>query len=601
MGWLALLILTWGQCKGLNFGINTEEITPTSFLFPDLNKIINAEFGGQNALLLSLIMKKSYFLTYFLAMVMAMGMFSCSSSNDDGGSSDDASKNSIAGVYNIDSYTLTFYDNSTFAAKDNASGKNYSGAYTYNAPDLILSGVVATRAFSLEEGKVYSFSVARSGNNLTLTNKETGEVVTLTYVSAAPASDGQLTPDEEKAYIETTARMLETYFVANEWQILTDVAKELQDVNADSLEIYAEEFIQRTITGYNKYGYQYNNGLDQIISYISIQNYVDKLILVSQAHGQFKASYGGKWGKVGSDAGLKFTYTDKSGAVWEASATYSGSTGKIRIDEWKEKYGQSIGSVDFDETNASKYEYSKENLLIDVPTQVTAVLTRNGEVKVQTTVNISKFQNATDEHNQLSFMGQAAGTVDVMIQPTGEPFYVHTDFDYVNGNGSAVNTLIKRGATELVKVAANATPSASGARKMDNVTNASAVVTALNRLTVRMTATDGKSVADAYQNADKRDNRYNEEYVKNCAATINNGVSAYITNGPASTINQGTLRVAVKSKSDYNGNRYELYPTLNFAEGSSYAFEDYFTEAYFKTVIDYAKQLGKDLERMIKK
>ena len=599
MGWLALLILTWGQCEGQNFGINTEEITPTSFLFPDLNKIINAEFGGQDAFLLSLIMKKSYFLTYFLAMVMAMGMFSCSSS-DDGGSSD-GSKNSIAGVYNIDSYTLTFYDNSTFAATDNASGKNYSGAYTYNAPDLILSGVVATRAFSLEEGKVYSFSVARSGNNLTLTNKETGEVVTLTYVSAAPASDGQLTPDEEKAYIETTARMLETYFVANEWQVLTDVAKELQDVNADSLEIYAEEFIQRTITGYNKYGYQYNNGLGQIISYISIQNYVDKLILVSQAHGQFKASYGGKWGKVGSDAGLKFTYTDKSGAVWEASATYSGSTGKIRIDEWKEKYGQSIGSVDFDETNASKYEYSKENLLIDVPTQVTAVLTRNGEVKVQTTVNISKFQNATDEHNQLSFMGQAAGTVDVMIQPTGEPFYVHTDFDYVNGNGSTVNTLIKRGATELVKVAANATPSASGARKMDNVTNASAVVTALNRLTVRMTATDGKSVADAYQNADKRDNRYNEEYVKNCAATINNGVSAYITNGPASTINQGTLRVAVKSKSDYNGNRYELYPTLNFAEGSSYAFEDYFTEAYFKTVIDYAKQLGKDLERMIKK
>jgi hypothetical protein len=572
-----------------------------SFLFPDLNKIINAEFGGQDAFLLSLIMKKSYFLTYFLAMVMAMGMFSCSSSNDDGGSSDDASKNSIAGVYNIDSYTLTFYDNSTFAAKDNASGKNYSGAYTYNAPDLILSGVVATRAFSLEEGKVYSFSVARSGNNLTLTNKETGEVVTLTYVSAAPASDGQLTPDEEKAYIETTARMLETYFVANEWQVLTDVAKELQDVNADSLEIYAEEFIQRTITGYNKYGYQYNNGLGQIISYISIQNYVDKLILVSQAHGQFKASYGGKWGKVGSDAGLKFTYTDKSGAVWEASATYSGSTGKIRIDEWKEKYGQSIGSVDFDETNASKYEYSKENLLIDVPTQVTAVLTRNGEVKVQTTVNISKFQNATDEHNQLSFMGQAAGTVDVMIQPTGEPFYVHTDFDYVNGNGSTVNTLIKRGATELVKVAANATPSASGARKMDNVTNASAVVTALNRLTVRMTATDGKSVADAYQNADKRANRYNEEYVKNCANTINNGVNAYITNGPASTINQGTLKVAVKSKSDYNGNRYELYPTLNFAEGSSYAFEDYFTEAYFKTVIDYAKQLGKDLERMIKK
>jgi hypothetical protein len=60
--------------------------------------------------------------------------------------------------------------------------------------------------------------------------------------------------------------------------------------------------------------------------------------------------------------------------------------------------------------------------------------------------------------------------------------------------------------------------------------------------------------------------------------------------------------VAVKSKSYYGDlYRYELYPTLNFSNGSSYAFEDYFTEAYFKSVIDYAKQLGKDVERMIKK
>lgn len=562
-------------------------------------------------------MKKISFLTYFFAMVMAMGMVSCSSSDDDG-SSDDASKNSIAGVYNIDSYTLTFFDNSTFAATDNASGKNYSGAYTYNAPDLVLSGVVATRAFSLEEGKVYSFSVARNGNNLTLTNKETGEVLTLTFVSAPPANDGQLTPDEEKAYIETTARMLETYFVANEWQVFTDVAKELQDIDAGAMEDYANDLIEKTFTGTSKYEssyylqdrWDYSSGTYyyHLQTYITNYNYYDRIFMASKAKGQFVASYGGKWEKVGSEEGLKATYTDKSGAVWVLAITHSGSTGPIRIEKWKEYsdqiYGPTYvptGNVVFGEPQTSTYSYDRNSDLIDVPTQVTATLTRNGEVKVQTTVNISKFQNATDEHSQLSFMGQAAGTVDVMIQPAGEPFYVHTDFDYINGNNSVVNATIKRGGTELVNVAVNATPSASGAQQMDNVNSISAVVTALNRLTVRMTATDGKSVADAYQNADKRDNRYNEEYVKNCAATINNGVSAYITNGPASTINQGTLKVAVKSKSDYNGNRYELYPTLNFANGSSYKFEDYFTETYFKSVIDYAKQLGKDLERMVKK
>ena len=548
-------------------------------------------------------------------MVMAMGMFSCSSS--DGDSASDT--NPIAGVYDIDSYTLTFYDNSTFTAVDNATGKNYTGAYTYNAPDLVLSGVVTTRAFSLEDGKVYSFTVVRSGNNLTLTNKETGETFTLNYVSAAPPSDGQLTPDQEKAYIETTARMLETYFVANEWQVFTDVAKEIQNVNADALDSYADELIERTLTGTSKYEssyyvqdrWDYNSGTYYYHLSTSITNYkyYDRVFVASKAKGQFVATYGGKWEKVGSEEGLKATYTDANGAVWVLDITHSGSTGKIRIDEWKEyvdqiygPYYTPTGNVVFGEPQTFTYSYDKNSDLIDVPTQVTATLTCNGQVKMQTTVNISKFQNATDEHSQLSFLGQAAGTVDVMIQPAGEPFYVHTDFDYINRSGSTVNATITRGSTELVNVAANATPSASGAQQMDNVTNNSAVVTVLNRLTVRMTAADGKSVADAYNNADSYNNRYNEEFVRNCANIINNGINAYITNGPASNINQGTLKVAVKSKSDYNNMyRYELYPTLNFADGSSYAFKDYFTEAYFKSVIDYAKQFGKDIERMTKK
>jgi len=431
-----------------------------------------------------------------------------------------------------------------------------------------------------------------------LTNKETGEVITLNYVSAAPPADGQLTPDEERAYIEATARSLETYFVADEWKEFTDLANELQDVDADAIDDSMEDFIVRTLTGYNKSGYQ-NIGYNSIYSSINIDNYYDKLILASQSHGQFVASYGGKWEKVGSDAGMKFTYTDKNGAVWEASATYSGSTGKIRIDEWKEKYGQFINSVTFNEENASIYTYDKYSTLIDFPTQINTTVTRNGEVKNQIIININKFQNATDEHSQLSFFGQAAGTVDVMFQPTGEAFNVHMDFDYVNGTNSTVNATVKRGRTELVNLSASAIPQASGVQKLDAVANASAVVSVLNRLTIHMTAAEGKSLYEAYDDADSYSNRYNEEFVKNCANTINNGLSAYITNGPTSTTNQGTLRVEVKSKSDYNGTRYELYPTLNFTDGSSYAFEDYFIESYFQSVIDYAEKFFDDIEKRI--
>lgn len=565
-------------------------------------------------------MKTKYFWFYVIALVMALGMTACSSSSDDNGGG--SNPQSIAGVYSIDSYTLTFYDNSIFSAVDNATGKNYTGSYAYNAPDLILSGIVATRAFSLEEGKTYSFNVARSGNNLVLTNKETGEVLTLNYVSAAPSSEGQLSPDEERAYIEATARSFETYFVADEWQVFTEVAKELQDVDADALESYADELIEKTLVGTSKYenSYymydrgEYNPSTGSYISYYHLHTYIynysyyDRIFMASKAKGQFVASYGGKWEKVGSNEGLKATYTDKYGAVWVLDVTHSGSSGPIRIDEWMEyvdqTYGPSYtptGNVIFGQPTSSTYNYDRNSDLIDVPTQVTATLTRNGEVKNQTVVNISKFQNATDEHSQLSLFGQAAGTVDVMILPEGEPFYVHTDFDYANSTNSVVNTTVKRGGTELVNMAASATSQAAETQKLDNVYNASAIVSVLNRLTVHMSVAEGKSVADAYKDADSRQYRYDEAYVKNCANTINSGVSAYITNGPTSTINQGTLRVAVKSKDDYRGTRYELYPTLNFADGSSYAFEDYFIESYFQSVIDYAEQLGKDFENMVKK
>ena len=50
VGWLALLILERGQCESLTTGIGAEGITPTSFLFLDLNIIIHAEFGSRRHL-----------------------------------------------------------------------------------------------------------------------------------------------------------------------------------------------------------------------------------------------------------------------------------------------------------------------------------------------------------------------------------------------------------------------------------------------------------------------------------------------------------------------------------------------------------------------
>ena len=47
VGWLALLILTWGQCEGLTAGIGAEELTPTSFFISRPKLIIDADLGGR--------------------------------------------------------------------------------------------------------------------------------------------------------------------------------------------------------------------------------------------------------------------------------------------------------------------------------------------------------------------------------------------------------------------------------------------------------------------------------------------------------------------------------------------------------------------------
>ena len=51
VGWLALLILAKGQSESLTSGIGVEELTPTSFLFPDLNLILTLNLGVQEATL----------------------------------------------------------------------------------------------------------------------------------------------------------------------------------------------------------------------------------------------------------------------------------------------------------------------------------------------------------------------------------------------------------------------------------------------------------------------------------------------------------------------------------------------------------------------
>ena len=75
MGWLALLILEKGQCESLITGIGTEDLTPTSFLFPYLNNILMLNLGVHRHFETQMFMGKTEFRT--LKVLFAL-CFMCS-------------------------------------------------------------------------------------------------------------------------------------------------------------------------------------------------------------------------------------------------------------------------------------------------------------------------------------------------------------------------------------------------------------------------------------------------------------------------------------------------------------------------------------------
>lgn len=139
-------------------------------------------------------MKKNIFnwMAIFMIGFLCVGLSACGGDDNDNPTPPNKHE-TITGFYTVENYNLAFYDNNTFSAVDKTSGKQYTGTYTYNAPDLILS--IATRAFSLEEGKTYNFSVVRDGDNFILTNKDTGEKFTMTTT--------QKKDDDEKGKAES--------------------------------------------------------------------------------------------------------------------------------------------------------------------------------------------------------------------------------------------------------------------------------------------------------------------------------------------------------------------------------------------------------------
>lgn len=582
-------------------------------------------------------MKGNFKLLMPLMLLASVSTFTSCSSSDDGsegnsGQVDGVELNALAGVWNIDNYTMTMYANNTFDAVDNSTHKNYAGVYSYAGDVLSLSGVT-TRAFTLEEGKTYTFMVKKEGNTIVLTNPETRQSFKATYVGDAPQPASEyLNPSQEKAFIEAQARNFESYFEAREWEEYAELGKQVYSVNNGDLNRLEKDFLLSTMTdSYTNKSDRYDwvesnyNGSEgwtniyKVYTYATTNEYWDECLMASNLSGEYTV-VDGKWVCTKKDGDLTFRFTSKDGAQWVLAVQKSGSTGSLKIDEddvlyetiWIPSIGAGDVLVDKRDSVVSVTSIFKK-YYIDVPTHVTATLTRNGEERIKTVVNIDNFTNRYAKKNKLSFIGKSNGSASVYIKTLGEPFEVKTTFNYADGNNSSCTAQITKGSKTLVDLSAAFVPVTQSYDKLENVTNVSVKASMLGGLTAELALNNYIDVADAFEEADE--NETDASVVNNAKDKINSNIAGYIYNTPSSRTRQAELVMNVmpyeKERWDYvvshdtwqrtTMTAYELVPVLRFYDSSSYAFPDYFTNVFFKGVIDKAKEIVGDFSDMIEK
>ena len=378
--------------------------------------------------------------------------------------------------------------------------------------------------------------------------------------------EATLSPDAEKSFLEETSRVFMSYFNANEFEDMSNAAKQISDLDDDDVNDWVDDIMEKTLTAsgnseYWPYNYEY---------YVA-------LIKASNVKGTYEASYtSGKWVRTKTTGDATINYTDKNGAKWTLTVVPS--------DGIK---GEVYGGKD---RRYSGYKETRYDFTFEVPGKVTALLTRQGQTQVSAELIVNSL-NIKDQGKNTwpTVMSSANGTFHATVLA----YDINTSFNYAPNSGNSVSATVKKGNTTLVTVNAKGTNSINSSKnEFENGKNITADIDVLGRVQLHATCSDAKTFSDASNRADENDDE--EDVVKDCAKKMNSVFSAYITNNGGSK-EQGTIKISTTSEKDYY-TYYYLTPTINFSDGTYYDFDEYFSEKYFQKVIDMYNQLIKDFE-----
>lgn len=388
----------------------------------------------------------------------------------------------------------------------------------------------------------------------------------------------KLTPEEEKKFLDETARLFLSYFDANDFQDLVNVSKQLETVSDDDkvFDKWAEGFLSNTLTGIEEaHASSYNYDM-----YLKI-SYYDRLLVASNFNGKFSASYNGKWKKDGESNDLILSFTDKDNVEWVMTVKKSGNIkGKIHASN------SSSGSY------VDKYKYSEQryNNYIEIPENVNVIVTRQGKEQINIKLNVASMDIKDGQYDITSSLN-ATATVNVV----GYNFEVA--FNSAPNAVSTFNVTLKKNSTLLYSQKLSARVIVDG-KNLSDVKDAKCEIDVLGRVQMNLAsdnaldlsnALNGESNYDEDGNCDAWDLEKMKVHAVEASKALN---KAYIANNGGNA-EQATINFTTEEYDEYwqnywqhKGKSYRVVPALNFADGTSYTFDKYFTEAAFSGTID---------------
>jgi len=377
-----------------------------------------------------------------------------------------------------------------------------------------------------------------------------------------PVVDGQtMSSAEQKQKLESVATQFMGYAKASDFTDIRDLANDLKTLYKD-------------VDG-RDIGEWWEQTLDNITEYISGDDYYaeyKRVYSTAQIKGHFTIS-NGKW--IRTDANdLQISVKDSKGRDCVATLTTSGNTKRVFIST-ENKHGY--------------YHTDSYRNYADIPQNISLVATVGGQqmVKVDITTDI----NAINEELDLT-----RDRYNVTVNATVKNYNVNVSRLIYQAQGqAAITTTVKKDNVQLLSVIVEGTTKVSGGNGRYDLTDANAQninVDVLGQLQVKGSL-DVIGVINAGNEIKSSDETTAKRAAENMTILMKN-IGIFYDGG--SQKRAWVEAEAFQKRSGY----WNVRPVVCFDDGTKYAFDEYFTESSWKTVIDSANKVIRDFDNLIK-